>query len=60
MILVVRALHPATHAATERHQQSGVHGHQVGAADDGLGHVFGQGDAARNDQRDLVAHAGLD
>jgi len=50
----------AAHAAAERHQEGRVDRHQIRAADDGLGHVLGQGDAARHDQRDLVANAFLD
>ena len=50
----------AADAAAESHQQRRVHGHQVGPADDRLGHVLGQRDAAGDDQRDLVAQAFLD
>ncbi len=49
----------AADAAAESHQKRRINGHQVGSADDGLGHVLGQRDAAGNDQRDLVSHAPL-
>ena len=49
----------AAHAAAERHQQRRVHGHQIGAADDRLGHVLGQRDSAGDDQSDLVAQPSL-
>ena len=46
-------------AAAQSHQQRGIHGHQVGPADDGLGHVLRQRDAAGDDQGDLVPQAFL-
>ncbi len=50
----------AAQPALQGHDQGDVDGHQVGAADDGLGQVLGLGDPAGGDQRDFVADAGLD
>ena len=50
----------AADAAAQRDQQRRVHRHQVGPADDRLGHVLGQRDAAGDDQRHFVAQARRD
>ena len=54
------ALAFAAEAAFQGQQQRDVDGHQVGAADDRLGHVLGLGDPAGGHQRHLVPHALLD
>ena len=51
-----RAARVPADPASQSHQQRRIHGHQVGPADDRLGHVFGQGDAAGDNERHLVPY----
>ena len=51
------ALAFAAQPALQCHQKRYIDGHQIRPANDGLGHVFGQGDSARSYQSYLVAGA---